>query len=793
MKKIFNILIICLLFSEITMAQYPKQCQVSTPKFLKETRGISNFQDWAVKTLKNYSSMETSSFWIVFSDRENNQTFKESDPSSKLHSKLGFREKLYIADIENGYALVYSSEKKQLDFPNIEEPKWKGWILLDNLLLWNECPKNENQIYNKGVVVYSPNKEASSIQKNPNYLLAPKTNATQSPAFSSDLDILYCMKKCEVDGKNYFLVSKVHILDPNSRDVEAYLLGWLSEDYLTEWNFRLCLEPTYANQAVNYYKNKDIYPAIFPENDNGMYNARSYSRGEGAKNPLWVYEKDKFISKRMDNNRMRNPILDHSGDLYRVATLSTFNQEEVNIDELNKAKSQWQKWKDAQDHINLIFVIDNTSSMRNYYPAVAKSLEEIMTYDIKSKIQIGAVLYKDYSDKQNVTYKKLTSNIQEIISFINSGKDNCFSADPDAYEAMFMGLETALDMIKMGYNEQESNFIILIGDAGNHRTVKGQSWENIVSNLASKMSQNNINFLAYQVNNSGVTADRDFGLQIGVLQKEYAEKISAKIKEKTYYNLKDNRFYTLEKINNETLLPIFVTYSYLKTGQSETSTGLKSIILDNYNDYIKVVSSKFRSLSEVLNRGKTVDGLDEEVARETLQLMNIPTSEINKIIQTIKSGGVVKFFGYTPNKVKSAPYNLFDYVLLFSDKELSKLIHSLDKINSVSANDAKALQDALIDIGQSMLGNFNQDGNVSEMLEQIYGLPVPLNVCGDLKFDDIIDEEKLSKEDLNRYIEDFNRKFTELRKIKYNKSFSFKAGDQIYYWIPLSYMPGICE
>lgn len=794
MKRIFFlglVLMSVLMSSEAQVPQVDK-FKVSTPGIILEHKGKDNFQDDVLNTLKKkHPGVKSGQVWTVLSDRENNTTYVEPDRFSKAYATLNFREKVYVADMKNGLALVFSSGEKQTDFPQIDAPVWKGWVPVENLLLWNQCPKEKHQIYNKGVVVYTPSVDVQ-IKQNPNYLFAPNLNASESSVFSSDLDILYVMKTEKVDGKIYYLLSTKNILNLQGR-YEEDLLGWLPQDYLEAWNYRLLLEPASSSRAVDYYKGKNIVPTIFPEDDDGLNHARDYQRTGKAEKPLWVY--DKFSAQRMDNYRMRNPVLDNSAELYHVATLSTFNQMDVDIDAMNDARRRLQKYKEALNNINMIFVIDNTASMRKYYPAVAKSLEEILKKDRKSKLKVGAVLYKDYKDPKTVNYRPLTANVNEIIGFINTNKDNCGSIDPDDYEAMFEGLKTALDATKMNYNSTESNFIVLIGDAGNHRTnPTGSSWGAIVKDLARQMSENNVNFLAYQVNNTGGKADQDFGLQIGVLQKEYAKRISDKIGTKADFKLKDNRFYALERIdNNHSALPIYDTYKYLSAGQSETTVGLKGIIENNYDDFCKVVDDNIMALTGMVQSGgsgKSAGGLQESKVRDVLISMGIPEAEIVHIVKTIKQGGVVKFKGWTPLKTKEASYNIWDYVLLFSENELAELLRNLDKVNSISVNEAQALQDALISIGQAMIGNFRPEGSGGDMLEQIYGLPVKLTTCGNFSFDDII---KLPKDKLAGYIEEFNKKLANLKAIRRNKASSFNQGDLTYYWIRLYDMPGICE
>lgn len=793
MKRIFFLWLVWLgvLTSAVAQVEVDK-FKVAIPDIISENKGNDNFQANVVKNLeKKHPGVKSGYVWTVLSDRENNTTYQEPDRFSKAYTTLGFREKIYVADVKNGFALVFSSEEKQTNFPQIDAPVWKGWVPIKNLLLWNQCPKERNQIYNKGVVVNTPDAGAQ-IKQNPNYLFGPNPNASESSVFSSDLDILYVMKTEEVGDKTYYLLSQRNILNLQGR-YDDDLLGWLPNDYLEAWNYRLLLEPTSSSRAVAYYQGKNLVPAIFPEGNNGLNNARDYQRTGEAKGFLWIY--DKFSPQRMANYRMRNPVLDNSAELYHVATLSTFNQIDVDIDAMNDARRNLQKYKEALNNINMIFVIDNTASMRKYYPAVAESLEEILKKDRKTKLKVGAVLYKDYKDPKTVNYRALTSNVNEIIGFINTNKDNCNSIDPDDYEAMFEGLKTALDATKMKYNSTESNFIVLIGDAGNHRTAPtGENWQKMAKDLAKKMSENNVNFLAYQVNNTGGKADQDFGWQIGVLQEEYAKRISDKIGTKVDFELKTNRFYALERINKTQLaLPVYDTYKYLAAGQSETTTGLKGIIENNYDDFCKIVDDKIMDLTSLIQSGgsgKTTGGLQEASVRETLRAMGKSEEEITRMIEAIKKGGVVKFRGWTPLKTKEAPYNIWDYVLLFSENELAELIRNLDKINSISVNEAQAVQDALIAIGQAMIGNFRPEGSVSDMLKQIYGLPVNLTTCGNFSFEDII---KLPKDTLAMYINDFNNKLASLKAIRRNKASSFNQGDLTYYWIRLYDMPGICE
>jgi hypothetical protein len=801
MKKSTCIMLLLINLTVITVAQtLPSKIKVFCPDYITNQKGDKNWQDMVIKKIKNgdFGNQTGTTPWTVLSDRENNTTYTSPSLSSGTFSQLKFVEKVYVADIQSGFALVFSDENKQNKSGTFNPSAiCKGWIPVENLILWNQCPKDENQIYKRGVVVYSPSPGSTASEGNPNYLLSPMANARQTQNISQDLDILYCMKTVTNNNKRYYLLSKEHIFSTGGNQQERVLLGWLNEDYVTEWKNRLLLEPTYASAAVSNYKDKNIYPCIFPEDDNGQNNARNFLRNGVIKRPLWIY--DKFVpGVRMNSFRMRNPIIENSGDLFRVATLSTFEQSGETAEKIADAKRKIEKYKQALDNINVIFVIDATSSMTKYFPAVAQSLEKIIKHDFSSKIKVGAVLYKDYKDPDRIQIKPITSNIEEVIGFINTSKSRLGSVDADDWEAMFLGLETALDKSKMKYSSEQSNFVILIGDAGNQRkNPEGKDWQILVSDLSKQMCNNNINFLAYQVNHTGAMAYNDFGLQIGVLQKEFSEKFSSQLNVKTEYKIEKNGFYSLVRANNNNeILPRYIKFKYLKSGQSETDKGLKSIIIDNIIDFQKIVENNIKVFNSIIGGKSDIQSagaLQEQEVVLNLRSMRIPEPEISDIITVLRSGRVVKFFGYTSNKTISSNYNLFDYVLLFSDKELEELIQVFSVINSSSVNDHKAFQDAMLSVGQSMLGNFRGESTrIDEMLQQIYGLPIKLKNCGDFTIESIVGMDKYK---LNGYIEDFNKKLTELIRIKNNarSDYTFKSNGNTYFWIKLIEMPGVCE
>jgi len=224
---------------------------------------------------------------------------------------------------------------------------------------------------------------------------------------------------------------------------------------------------------------------------------------------------------------------------------------------------------------------------------------------------------------------------------------------------------------------------------------------------------------------------------------------------------------------------------------------LQNLIIGNISDFQDFV---FKQLTE-LEANNATDATDtgyiiEEKLKEILKLYNWSETDINNYISYLKDGGATKFIGYAPLKTSKTQYQLFDYVLFFSQNELEELIQQLSKINSSDVvSDAQAFQDAIVKMGQAMLGQFNEDEirdmDMDKLLGQIYGIPVPLNLCGL----DIKKIPNMEKDELKDYITVFKNKLDNLKQIYSDSNYDglFQRNHITYYWIPMENMPGVYD
>jgi len=299
MKKNRLLIMMCLLICGLSSAQeLPNKCEVSLPEYLFDTEKAQSdwtksqkWQDWAIAKIKNNDfGKKNNKVWKVYSDRANNKTYQKPDASSTHHSTLNFMDQLKVADIRNGFALLYKSNYAGSALAIPDDAECLGWIPVDNLLLWDECPKTHRKIYQKALIVHDPAKHISSAEQNPPFLLEPDRKAGKNPRQrAKDLDIYFVMKTANFGNSKYYLLS-TKILIGNSIET---VYGWMPEEYVTEWNQRLMVEPAYASKTVSYYKNKNLYPTIFYK----IENAQQFWTNEVTHEQLWQYRD--FDAKRM--------------------------------------------------------------------------------------------------------------------------------------------------------------------------------------------------------------------------------------------------------------------------------------------------------------------------------------------------------------------------------------------------------------------------------------------------------------------------------------------------------------
>lgn len=131
-------------------------------------------------------------------------------------------------------------------------------------------------------------------------------------------------------------------------------------------------------------------------------------------------------------------------------------------------KNQVDSVMERQKTVNILFVLDATDDMGAYFPAIAKAILAFSSSkaDTTKEIRYAALYYRDASEGAFLwDHTRRRTSAEDVAGWINN-VTALVRDDQDEPEAVFFGLKEALQLNHLEPNE--TNVVILIGDAGNH-------------------------------------------------------------------------------------------------------------------------------------------------------------------------------------------------------------------------------------------------------------------------------------------------------------------------------------
>ena len=771
MKRILLFTVTILAFFNLAaQIQLPKDNRAMfCPKYLMERDKPR--KEWEAKIEKAEWGESSGRYWEVYSDRSDNYTY--SSPSSsapkykvlQLMSDSIFR----IARVENQYALIYR-EKFNQRFPKISENAESfGWIKLDHLLLWNSCPVDKHKIYDKGVVVNNLDEHAKGedVDISPSFYTNPElSKPTGKEALKLEFYFIY------KEIGNALLIAKENQIIGSTSE-RAVILGWISKKKIVPWNHRICLEPVWG--PINLEKlSGTIKPAIFGDS----MQALPYRQTGSMANVLALPPLGK---KRMLPNSFRYPILSTSiKGIDNVVTIGSMSDTIERATAETLEKFEWLKKKQA--NINVVFVVDGTYSMKDYYRPIAEALERSSNkLGLSDRFKFGAVIYRDYiDDNEAIEFKGLTNkdNISEITTFLNQVNARSNPKDKDLPEALYYGLETALDTNKIGFRKDESNFIILVGDAGNHLT---DSTSRLSDRVVKKLVDYSVNLIAFQANNGNEDTYTDFITQtMAIIRQTIYKAVGTVVDFKlSHPGYKET---VLQGTNEKTI--IVGGISFCDIGKSQKPENLEKLIENKIEEFNTQIGNWVTRLAKLIN-SQPGDWTPEIV--QWMKNKGFTDSQI-KILQ----GEQIKVSGYTSAKIINPSLDVFDFTTFLSKTEFDELIKDLEIVyKPYSPSRRKDFQDALKSLALSYVGQSNiDDYEVDEIMREILGgVPYVSNSLKGIKVRDIIEPRRLSEFKLESYMANFKERLANFEYIEKNKDYYFESNGQRYYWIPVDEMP----
>lgn len=780
--------------TEIT-TPLPGKCTAFRPEALYSSILFSDVAN-KLAASKDYGQSSTSKskeYWIVYSDRADNPTYV-APGSSTVYKKLAFNEKVRIAKIESGYALVYKEPKEQAIYPAISSQiEWKGWVPMNKLLLWNTCLANRQGIYEKAMLC--ANIDESLDNGNLGKLFKDPGNTSKYESLSINFNYYFVMKK---SGKMTLLATQ----NTMNGDSDQVLYGWVDENSFVAWNQRSCLEPTWEIEDVEFFARNGTKVNIYE--DSKMSKKAShiiFTRKSTNDYDPYMY--------RMNGSELRYPILDHSTSaLWNCSTFSSTGEGgAINAGTTEKKSENTVLKRNLEElsNIKIAIVIDGTKSMERYFPAVRDAIKEFTSYFQKSdKVQVGVLIYRDKQDGDFVTesFPMTNPNNPALADFLNSGGKYGIKSSPkdrSLEEALYYGIDKALDTF--GFKPEHSNMMFVIGDCGNSSDYPEITQETILDKLIKK----NVTLMGFQVrNDSGSPAYTVFNnnicdLILESLQGKF-DSFSSGVVVKA--NLKKNAY---EFTNNAASIEnsLYVgSHKYVQSGLmdinelkeqlesavvtvNQTIANQKSIIVDAANGITAATpENQFQNNTDI--SGPVL---------EQLWLRNRVGKEMAESLK--KTNATVSFRGYTLKKDKASDRDYYKTIIFVSQQELNTLMIRLGPLYEVAqrkGNDREPYVKAMKALVQSMLPGIS-DAEMNAMgYDEVMGLVAGLNASTmTLKgrtITEVASTQAVNAAEYQTLIAKFKRQYLKLQAIqKRPYQFVREFNGAKYYWIPTEDLP----
>lgn len=785
----------------------PLKCEAFRPAALnaillheKEALALANSQDFGQNT-----PPPVQTYWLVWSDRDNNPTYEEASTSSAKYSTLKFNEPLRIAKVQNGMALVYSEKKVGALYPEISDfAECRGWVPMKNLLLWQSCLANDAGIYNKALLCFNLDEMDTSSRVSGVGYLAPSTKAATKP-LTTDMEFYFIMK----EENGMVLLATQSKMTGTTYD--QVLSCWVPKPSYVPWSQRSCLEPTWEHADAEYFADKNIKITVYQSNrmdPNEEAGGVSFTRKEYVRNSQSQY------IYRMNGDQLRYPILEGTNDkLYSLSTFSTGDGKIGGNGKREKTpKEKADSIKEAtlvrKQNINLAVVIDGTSSMGPYYEPVKNALLEATQFFGKNyKLKVGIVIYRDYDDGEdglvNVMPMIDVRRTAQIEDFLDNGggygiKSNPRDKTPE--EALFYGINTALE--SFSFPEGESNMMLVIGDCGNDAfDTQAPTRKELEAKLVAK----EIHLMGFQVRNQNHTAYTAFNSTMTQMVRnsivENYRKISDSVKVSTI-RLDGDYGYDYQSDTPDQLY-----IGKYRKADPDANNGemdpqeLTKLLQGAIADFSQTVQGQINVIRKAAEDAK-INGF---LGSGKMATMNISQSFMIKQLGEdwaklmAESGAMVTFKGYAYKK-HGTGRNYFKPIIFISDAEFQTLLKLLQPVSLEARSTTdhrdrtpyiKAMKQLIQSLAPGITDAEMDKLNNNEITALIGGLHEAADALVSYTLEDLNDPLVVPPQKYISITKAFADKFRRLSRIRMNTRYEYvkQFNGEKYYWIPIEDLP----
>lgn len=748
--------------------------------------------------------------WLVVSDRVGNKT--------NSNKTLEYKDYFYVV---NETATEIEIVQANLDNCKIKGSYTNyGWISKKKMLLWTSSLIDPKTRIDRKAFLLNTKNAAVEIVRGNRSRAVKIYNSPNTSTSTEDKNIyeFYFIYKKEND--RFLLVKEV---SSNFGTIKQNIVGWVQENRLAKWDTRVALEPNFEKDAFDERKANSSKRTLAFSSASG---ARSHANGSITQGDvLWDNDPVKMNASSIKENRfngsvIRFPLLENFDDvIYRTGVVGEITiaslgivMGDIGIIDYAGIKAKVNKRKGARQNINVMLLIDGSTSMKDQKTALSNAVTKIKN-SIKDKsknVKIGAAVYRDY---QNGNYlfdiRPVTTSISNTKSFIDNIK--FYNGDnKDKREALYYGIRETLK--KSNFKKDQTNILIVVGDAGDvsgdgMRVLEGGKVlfdEDDIADLASDMAELDLHTYAIQANNDKTTPHREFTENMKNLILESAKQQYFKFKNistLTGQNISSPRISENNLIDGATTGKIYTSTTNLSAGVVE-----KNIdgAVDNVIEFVDELNAK---LSKIFDDGASmseqVSGSFGEVISGEFEKLGLSEEELKKIVKE-----KYQFYieAYLAPQISGARNPAYSYVLFMPEYDLAALQKTLDELAQALDKPDSELREALystwIELLKQYIGESStailENMSFEEIDQKLQGLQKsglklnPRKALSKVKLKDIKSKRMISDEEIKTYAVEIVQKRDKIKEIYQqgdNYPFSYKSGKITYFWIPSDLLP----
>jgi hypothetical protein len=794
----------------------------------------------------DFKSMEFSNSesnpWDVYAVGKGVISYQNSN-RDKPFKELDFMQGLWVTEWDENSGMIRVSKADKWARDGLEGAENMGWVHIDDLLVWNRCLINDHvtELEIKGLIInqaeYFADVSSGDIEDENfgqvYYYQDPElTKRTENFASMLQYFFIYKVHYDENGSARSYLLGKQKQLPAlNFRNLEVsaedIIAGWVPASRTVVWDTRVALESTAIfEESRKMMKERSTPPLIFSTREAAL---DYYENSRIDKNDLILaLDPD---SPPLGGSSMRYPQMAFDDPILYVGATGpvtdlTFQNVLMTTEEFERIKQGFELLDYNLRQVNIVFVIDGTTSMQPYFEPVAEvigsTLKGIKAAHPRNTFRLGAVVYRDYAELVSnrlievyelEAFDPENPSAHGLINFLKQIDARDYE-DKDPPEAVYYGLRTALTRILPRADEPRTNIVVMIGDAGNHTQ---NSYTQVDPDMLSGLlAEKGCALLVHQVhhdmNNSVFYNDYTEQLKNIILKTanqifdknahlaevarqqgfEYGQPVFTEVEQGVY------------RLDNYPLGATIVTAGEGSTTnpdilkeriiiQLEASQSYLQKQLDIIESFImggSQISDEIRNVDESILYNSIGPGIVNQLREMGIdeEMFEIMASERVQIFQK----------GYAPIQLKTGQYPLFRRTLFVTEGDLVALIDSFRKLSTaLNSGDARInMQNAWKEILQTYLVELPGDlstFNFDAIRRHIWGVGNPSSVLNSFTYAQLNNHTEVTDDIINEYKFETERSLITLGRIKSNVEeqikYSFLSNNIRYYYIPEDLLP----